>query len=169
VQEARMSETVLRIFPTDQDYVPTLEQQEKALVLLRRMVPFGMHEARAYEDLSFMDQGDYCETVLCASCSARVAVNSLTGSDVAVRWYSDLIEAIVAGAPLRTFRTTMLCCGATVPFTSLQFHLPAGFACFELSVTDPCTEDERTTLRTEQLSDLASVLGCKLTQIEAHY
>jgi hypothetical protein len=160
---------LLKIIPTDQNHVPTPEQQEKALTLLRKMVPFGMHEARVFDDLTFIDQGEYCEAVLCPSCSSRVGVDPFSGSDLAQDWYHALDEAIIAGAPVRTLKTTMPCCGASVPFTSLRFHLPAGFACFELSVTDPYTEDNRTVLGAEQLGELESVLGCKLTQIEARY
>ena len=164
-----MSETVLKIIPTDQDYVPTPEQQEKALVLLRKLVPFGMHEARVYDNLTFIDQGEYCEAILCPSCGVRVAVDPFNGSDLAQDWYHALDEAIVAGAPVRTLKTVMPCCRASVSLTSLRFVSPAGFACFELSVTDPCTEDERTVLRAEQVGELESVLGCKLMQIEARY
>jgi hypothetical protein len=33
----------------------------------------------------------------------------------------------------------------------------------------PSIEDARTIFRAEQLGELEAVLGCKLTQIEAHY
>jgi hypothetical protein len=94
-----MSETVLKIIPIDQDYVPNPAQQANALARLRELVPFGMHEARVYDDLTFIDQGEYCEAVLCPSCTGRVAVDPCSGSDLARDWYYGLIEAITAGAP----------------------------------------------------------------------
>jgi hypothetical protein len=53
-----MSETVLKIIPIDQDYVPSPAQQANALARLRELVPFGMHEARVYDDLTFIDQAN---------------------------------------------------------------------------------------------------------------
>lgn len=164
-----MSETVLKIIPIDQDYVPSPAQQANALARLRELVPFGMHEARVYDDLTFIDQGEYCEAVLCPSCAGRVAVDPCSGSDLARDWYYGLIETITAEAPARTCKTTTPCCGTSVSFTTLRFHFPAGFACFELSVTDPCTADERTDLTSQQLAELETVLGCKLMQFDARY
>ena len=61
----------------------------------------------------------------------------------------------------------MPCCGAEVPFTSLKFDLPAGFARFSLSIWNANVDDG---LLTEvQLATIEQVLGCKLAQIRVHY
>src|SRR5262245_16593083 len=127
-----------------------------------------MHQARVYDDLTFIDQGEYCEVVLCPSCGDHVAVNSLTGSDLGYRWDHDMLEDVAAGGPLRTFKTTISCCGASVPFTSLQFDMPAGFAASS-SVSPARALTTRSIFRAAQLGELEAVLGCKLTQIEAGY
>ena len=169
-----MSERVLKIIPTDQDYVPSAEQQAKAVVVLREMVPYGEFETRVYEDLEFIDQGQYCEFVVCPSCGNRVAVTPFGGTDLAQGWYRALIDAIVDRAtPVRQFQTTMPCCGASVALTSLQFDMPAGIARFELCAVDPYIESDVkggvTILSAEQLNKLEAALGCKLKQIEARY
>ena len=138
------------------------------------MVPFGEIEAKVFGDLEFIDQGQHCEAVLCSSCGNRVAVDPFSGTELAQDWYGNLVEAIAARAtPVREFKTTMPCCGASVSLTSLQFDMPAGIARFELCATDPEIETDKrggtTTLTAEQLNKLEAVLGCKLTQIEASY
>jgi len=42
-----MSETVLKIIPIDQDYVPSPAQQANALARLRELVPFAPLQAHA--------------------------------------------------------------------------------------------------------------------------
>ena len=169
-----MSESVLKIIPTDQDYVPSTEQQAHAVAVFRAMVPYGAIEAKVYDDLEFIDQGQYCEAVVCSSCSTRVAVTPFGGADLALDWYHDFVAAIVARTtPILEFETTMPCCGASVSLTSLRFDMPAGIARFELCATDPHIEGDvkggATTLSAEQLDKLEAVLGCKLKQIEARY
>src|SRR5262245_27222130 len=160
-----MSTSVLKIIPTDQDYVPSAEQQANAVAVFREMAPYGEIEARVHEDLEFIDAGEYCGYVFCPSCANRVAINPFEGTDLAQEWYYNLVEAITARTPLRQIQTTMPCCGASVALTSLQFDMPAGFARFELCATDP--DIESSTLGAEQLNKLEVALGCRLTQIEA--
>jgi hypothetical protein len=169
-----MSERVLKIIPTDREYIPNAEQQAKAVALFREMVRFGEIEARVYDDLEFIDQGDYCEAVLCSACGKRVALAPFRGTDLAQDWYRHLVESIVARTtPVLQFKTTMPCCGASVPLVSLQFDMPAGIARFELSAIDPDIETDirggTTTLSAAQLNRLEVALDCKLTQIEARY
>src|SRR5215510_14751746 len=110
-----MSTSVLKIIPTDQDYVPSAEQQANAVDVFREMAPYGEIETRVYEDLEFIDAGEYCGYVLCPSCGNRIAINPFEGTDLAQDWYSDLDQAITARTvPIRHFQTTMPCCGASV-------------------------------------------------------
>ena len=169
-----MSTRVLKIIPADQEYVPSPEQQADAVAVFREMVRYGEIEATVYEDLEFIDAGQYSEAVLCPSCGNRVAVTPFEGSDLAQDWYRNLDEAITARTtPVRQFQTTMPCCGATVSLTSLQFDMPAGIARFELCAVDPdIVADVKggvTTLSAEQLNKLETALGCQLKQIEARY
>jgi hypothetical protein len=163
-----LSETVLKIIPTDQDYVPSPETQQKAIALLREMLPDGeMHEARAYNHLCFIDQGQYCEAVLCSSCGRHLPIDPFTENDQGMLWWYGMTDVIAAGTPVSDFQTTMPCCGARVPLTSLQFHLPAGFARFELIVWNPHAKEG--VLNADQLGQLEAVFGRRLTQIQARY
>src|SRR5262245_15856949 len=163
-----MSTRVLKIIPVDQEYVPSPEQQANAVTVFREFVRYGEIEATVYEDLEFIDAGQYSEAALCPSCGNRVNVTPFGGSDLAQDWYRDLDQAITARTtPIRQFQTTMPCCGASASLTSLQFDMPAGFARFALCAIDP--DFESSTLSVEQLNKLEAALGCKLKQVEAHY
>jgi hypothetical protein len=169
-----MSTRVLKIIPADQNYLPSAEQQAKAIAVLREMVPFGEIETRVYDDLEFIDQGQYCEAVLCPACANRVNVTPFGGTELAQDWYRNLDEAITdRTTPILEFKTTMPCCGAGVALTSLQFDMPAGIARFELCAVDPDIETDVkggvTTLSAAQLNKLEAALCCKLKQIEARY
>src|SRR5262245_42311784 len=169
-----MSERVLKIIPADQHYVPSAEQQAKAVAVFREMVPFGEIETRAYDDLEFIDQGQYCEAVLCPSCGNRVIVTAFGGTELAQDWYRNLNETITdRTTPILEFKTTLPCCGASLSLTSLQFDMPAGIARFELFATDPYIESDVkggvTSLSAEPLNKLEAAMGCKLKQIEARY
>jgi hypothetical protein len=169
-----MSTRVLKIIPADQEYVPSPEQQANAVSVFREMVRYGEIEETVYQDLEFIDAGQYCEAVLCPSCGNRIAFTPFEGTDLAQDWYRDLDQAITARTtPIRQFQTTMPCCGASVLLTSLQFDMPAGIARFELCAVDPDIETDVkggvTTLSAEQLNKLEDALGCKLKQIEARY
>jgi hypothetical protein len=161
-----VSDDVLSIIPTDQNYVPSVEAQQTAVALLREMLPDGeMCKAEVYDQLHFIDQGANCEAVVCSSCGAHLGID--TESDAGVTWWYEMGDAISASEAITDLRTTMPCCGASVLFTSLQFDWPAGFAHFRLSIWNPNIEGGA--LNADKLGRLEAILGCKLTQIRAHY
>src|SRR5262249_6606346 len=121
-----MSTRVLKIIPADQEHVPSPEQQAHAVTVFRQMVRYGEIEATVYADLEFIDEGEYRGYVLSPSCGTRVIFTRFGGTDLAQDWYRSLDQATTARTtPIRQFQTTMPCCGASVPLTSLQFDMPA--------------------------------------------
>jgi hypothetical protein len=163
-----VSDDVLSLIPVDQEYVPSAEAREKAAALLQEMLPDAeMCEAKVYDELHFIDQGQNCEAVLCPSCGRRFAIDYyFTENDPGLTWWLEMSEAIPEDGSIKEVRTSMPCCGASVPFTSLEFDWPAGFAYFELSIWNPNVVDDL--LTGEQLGTLEEVLCCKLRQIRAH-
>jgi len=85
-----------------------------------------MCEAKAYDRLQFIDQGENCEAVLCPSCGKRFPIDFLTEDDPGTTWRYEVTDAISKTSPIDQLRTTMPCCGAQLPFTSLKFDWPAG-------------------------------------------
>lgn len=153
-----MSDNLLRIIPANPNYIPDADRRQRALDLLRAMLPDADRcEADVYNELTFIDQGTNCEAVICPSCSARVAADG---------WWWDLTEHLM-GRPIAEERVAMPCCGGTVPFTSVAFDWPAGFAHFELCAWNPRVDDNLLAL--EDLQTLQSVLNCELKQVRTHY
>jgi hypothetical protein len=160
--ETLMSDDLLRIIPTEQNYIPDSELQQRALGLLKTMFPAAdEYDATVYDELTFIDQGVNCEAVLCPSCGARIRTDDNGGG-----WWSDLTEEI-AHRSVADVRIAMPCCAADIPFSSLRFDWPAGFAHFELCIQNP-THDGGL-LTSEELKKLQDVLSCELMQIRAHY
>jgi hypothetical protein len=158
----KMSDDLLRIIPTDQNYIPDRKSQQGALGLLKIMLPDAdEHEATVYDELTFIDQGTNCEAVLCPSCGDRVR----TGDDDS-RWWWDFTQEICSRS-VAEVRITMPCCAADTPFPSLRFDWPAGFGYFELCIQNP--RHENGLLTSDELKKLQDVLRCELMQIRAHY
>jgi hypothetical protein len=158
-----VSVDLLRLIPTDQNYIPDSSQRRDALALLKTWCPDADEiEATVYDKLTFIDQGENCEAVLCPSCNARMRTNE------GDRWWWDLTEEIyVEKRSIAHLRVTMPCCAADIPFPSLRFDWPAGFAHFELCVQNPGLDDNL--LAPVELRKLEDVLNCKLMQIRTHY
>ena len=130
------------------------------------MLPDGeMCKAEVYDELHFIDQGNNCEAVLCPSCGRQFAIDFFTENDPGMTWWFEVTDAISNSGSIREVQTRMPCCGASVPFTSLEFDWPAGFAHFALSIWNPNVADKLLTI--EQMSKLENVLGCKLTDTSA--
>jgi hypothetical protein len=162
-----VSDDVLSIIPMDQDYIPSAGAQQIAVALLKEMLPEGeMCRAEVYEQLQFIDQGQNCESVLCPSCGKRFPIDPFIEHDPGMVWWYEVTEA-TSTRGIEQLQTTMPCCRAQVPFTSLRFDWSAGFARFRLSIWNTNAADGL--LTAEQLGRIEAVLGCKLMQIRAHY
>jgi hypothetical protein len=69
-----MSERVLRMIPTDQDYVPSAEQQAKAVALFRENGALGRNRGNGLEEMSSSTRANDCDAALCSFCGNRVAL-----------------------------------------------------------------------------------------------
>lgn len=155
-----MSSTVLKLIPADRLFQPSREASQRAVQMLRSLLPEGeMWEAEYYDSVDFIDQGENLSAIFCPKCGHSNTDES------SMEWWSKLAEnAEEAGN--WDFDVRMPCCGSEIPVTSLTFALPAGFASFELSIWNP---DLGRDLKPEELKDFEDCLGCGLKQIWAHY
>jgi hypothetical protein len=96
---------------------------------------------------------------------AAFAGRSITENDPGVTWWYGA-DDMLAKAAVADVQIKMPCCGATVPFTSLKFDWPAGFAYVGLVIWNP---DIGRKLSAEEMGRFESILGCELSQIWAHY
>jgi hypothetical protein len=159
-----MSDDVLKLIPTDPRYVPSEEAQQLAVAALEQLLPDGeMCEAETYDGITFVDQGQNISAVLCPACSKRLDFHE--GDDAVSDWWGTVTETS-DDEELSTLIVQMPCCRASVPFTSLRFDWPAGFATFELSIWNPNVPDN---LSADEVAQLEKILGCSLIQVRAHY
>jgi hypothetical protein len=168
-----VSDTYLKLIPGDSSFVPEPRRHQLAIDKLRMLAPDGEDaEARVYDRVEFIDQGEYLEAVICPLCDSRLEVDYFSEDDPIRAWWDNaMIEAdLTRGAG--TFKLNdqctleMPCCRRTAKFTYLRFDSSAGFARFELAMLNP---DIERPLPEEHMRELEAILGCKLVQVWARY
>lgn len=159
-----MSDSYLRIFPTEPAFRPSEAATLAALAILKPAVPEADGiEAESYAHPTFIDQGENLEAIICPACGGRLKL--LSASNEVRTWWHNIADSLT-GQNVAALQVTMPCCRAAVSFAALAFHWPAGVASFELSVQNPnlCGP-----IPPEIMQQLEAALGCSLRQIMAHY
>lgn len=148
-----MSDNWLQYIPTDPYFKPTAHSATVAEKLLDSFVPLAETVRSEFNNsISFYHPGGNWSGVKCPSCGAD-----------AESWFNNFIDqlfennfsSLVVKAP---------CCGATVSLNELNYLWPAGFASFAIEAMNPNVK----ALTSQQLSQLAQVLGCSLREIAVH-
>lgn len=151
-----MSDDVLRVIPRDPAFVPHDQAQQKAVELLRALLPdAGEIHVSVSDEITFFDQGSSLASVSCSHCR----------SVLEMKWFWDAM-----GAAYRTRFLNRLakppCCGREVDLNDLVYDWPAGFGRFALEARSPGIVAD---LDGELIADLEGVLGCDLRQTWARY
>lgn len=161
-----MSDDVLKIIPHDPEFVPEASTYDQAVALLGEILPDGeMCEAKAFDRLEFIDPGANLEAVVCPACGVRLELDPFTEEDPGMAWWYNMQDSM-QDSSVESVATALPCCRTVVPFKTLQFDWPAGFARFELSIWNPGIARN---LNDEELGELETIFGCKLKQVRAHY
>lgn len=161
-----MSDDYIRLIPAEPTYVPPSHLHQKALEHLERLLPKGEDfEVHTYDAVTFIDQGENLEAIVCPSCGTRMKLEHFVEDDPTRVWWDELWDRLDEH-PAESVSMVIPCCGATVKAMDLTFDWPAGFARFELSVLNPNISEN---LSAAQLAGLESILGCQLRQVWAHY
>ena len=161
-----MSDDVLKLIPADPDFVPPVAAQLAAREALEQHFPDGGEgEVQDYGHVTYIDQGENLEAVLCRACGTRLPLHGSAAAERNMDWWYASFDAI-AGEDFAGVTAAMPCCGKSVPLTSLQFDWPGGFARFELCIWNPGVAEN---LAPEEVAKFEAILGCKLLQVRAHY
>jgi hypothetical protein len=149
-----MSDTYLRIIPSDPACVPSALARERALGLLQRSVPLA-HDigSQLTDEIRFVDCGDNFEAVHCPRCGVDVS-----------EWWSLAME-MAHEQQFRDLRATTPCCGTRTSLNELVYSWPAGFARYSLEALNPGLGS----LPDRLVQRLEDVLGSTLRIIWAHY
>lgn len=149
-----MSENILRLIPTNPLYVPSSDAQNQACTMLASLLPEGEVHIIVTEEVSFIDQGSNFERVLCPDCRAMVLME----------WWSQEMDRAYGASQFQDLSIMLPCCQMPSSLNDLDYNWPAGFARFLLEARFPNDD-----LTPEQLSLFASLLGCSVRKIWAHY
>jgi hypothetical protein len=161
-----MSDDVLKLIPADPHFVPSAAAQAAAVAALEKLLPEGeMCRAKDFGHVTFIDQGENLESILCPACRTKLSLYGSPESESNCDWWHSIMDNLEEG-DFEGVSGQMPCCGRPVPVTSLQFDWPGGFARFELCIWNPGLGEN---LTPTQVAEFEAILGCKLLQVRAHY
>lgn len=151
-----MSENFLRIIPLEAGHVPPAGARDKAVALLRTLLPRAAEVRAILQDkLFFVDQGENLEEIRCPRCRATL---------VPEWWMTEMDRA--GAAKFSDLSVVLPCCGAATSLHDLEYDWPAGFARFVLQVREPALAGW---LDDAAVARLEKVLGAKIRQIRTRY
>jgi hypothetical protein len=149
-----MSDNLLRLIPTDPEYVPPLPAQGNARRALAALFPQAEQIAvRTTPTIEFVDPGGNFERICCPNCGAEL--------DVAW-WHAAMDHAYAIGFTRLIVETP--CCRWAGSLNDLTYEWPAGFARFVLEARNP-----NGTLDQDSLIRLSRIVGHDLHVIWTHY
>ena len=150
-----MSTAVLKLTPTQPDFVPAEEARQEARRFLASMLPASRAvAAKVFDSIEFVDAGENFRRVSCPNC----------GKEIDGAWWSEAMSEAHA-ARFRRLEVAVPCCGAEISLNDLNYDFPQGFARFVLQAIDPNVA----ALDSEATGMLERILGCPLRVIWAHY
>jgi hypothetical protein len=150
-----VSDSYLRVIPDDPTYVPGAASSREAERRLVDLLPEAAEVIAHYlGEVQFVDCGEGLEHIFCPSCRCDLAPGRV--------WQRLMDTAYTTG--FCHLAVVLPCCGAGTSLNRLDYQPACGFASYKLEARGPYSE-----LGREHLSELASVLGCGVRAIYAHY
>jgi hypothetical protein len=147
-----VSVNLLRLIPTDPQWEPDEDSADRALAVLRDLVPRAAAcDAERFNAVTFIDQGSNFEAVRCPHCRSTLDMD----------WFGRVMDRPTYDDLL----VVMPCCSSRTSLNELDFYWPAGFARFALTATSP----NRRRLTDEERCRVEDGLGHGIRQIWAHY
>ncbi len=148
-----MSDTFLRIIPTTPSYVPNENYQRNAVTFLTQLFPGNQIEQEISETIQFIDQGANFESVACNLCGQQLEIE---------KWQDVMDNAFQNNFDDLKFTTP--CCNQITSLNDLDYRMPAGFAKYFLSISNPQRELSR-----DEISNLKTILDTDIKIVWAHY
>lgn len=149
-----MSVNWLRVIPTVPDHVPSPQQQDAVIALLRELAPqAGEVVVVTADSVELVDAGSNFSTMRCPSCLVEIDLDWWQGE--MSRWYDAGSSNLSAVPP---------CCGRTTTLNDLLYDWPQGFARWRAEVRSPA----RGRLGEAEVQALAAALGHDIREIWTH-
>jgi hypothetical protein len=152
-----MSLFVLKLIPTNPEYVPDESARQFAEDTLKSFFPTALTIGTVVaNEVQFVWSGESFEAVYCPDCGTRLDVEG---------WWVKVVDSAYNTGRFTDLNVTLPCCNRTTSLNDLDYRGPQGFARFELSGEDVDLWD----INQHQVETLEQILGCRLRIIRAHY
>jgi hypothetical protein len=147
-----MSETFIKIIPSDPEFVPPKVFQAQALRLVMSLVGrrADLVTVTTSPEVEFVESSVDLKAAYCTGCNTQVDPG----------WWSVAVDQSYHSGHFNTLKVEMPCCGLVTTLNELRYDPPIGWAKFVLEAREP-----RRDITDEQLEILVHVLGTKLKKI----
>ena len=149
-----MSDTYLRLIPTDPKFAPTPDERTAAETILRKFVPGADVTSRISHDVEFVDAGENSETIRCPFCETELGQN----------WWASAMNAAYE-TRFTDLGVETPCCRRQTTLNDLRYEMPAGFARFVLEAANPNLSEAPAKLT----SELELLLGVNFSTVWTRY
>jgi hypothetical protein len=148
-----MSDNWLRYVPVDPQFQPSLLATKAAEALLASFLPEAEEVNSEFtESVAFIDPGANWSGVQCPCCGAD-----------AQAWWDDAMS-VTAQAGFTSLSVRASCCQGMTSLNAIHYVWPAAFGRYVIEAMNPNVKS----LSAIQLSQLATTLGCPITEVAAH-
>jgi hypothetical protein len=148
-----MSDNWLRYVPVDPQFQPSPSAAKAAEALLISFLPEAEEVNSEFtESVAFIDPGANWSGVQCPSCAAD-----------AQAWWNDAMS-VAAQADFTSLSVQAPCCAAMTSLNAMHYVWPAAFGRYVVEAMNPNVKS----LSAIQLSQLATTLGCAVTEVAVH-
>lgn len=148
-----MSDTILKLIPTNPSYLPDEFSRRIAYDLLQGLFPEATIEVFTTSEIEFVDPGENFGSVGCNLCKQPIELK---------QWQEAMDAAYATQFEELTFVTP--CCSRPTSLNDLNYSWPCGFAKFQLTARNPHVD-----LPQSVLQQLQAALATPLRIIWAHY
>jgi hypothetical protein len=123
-----MSDTILKIIPTDPEFLPEGPEFEDVPRVARQLFPQSTGiDLRFGPAIVFVDAGENWEGVACPHC----------GADLEDWWFGAMDVASNAEGFFDSLAIITPCCGHATSLNELNYGWPVGFARFHVDIVNP--------------------------------
>jgi hypothetical protein len=167
VAEGGMSDSYIRVIPTDPAWQPTADAAEAAVEYVAGLFAgpgddVETVEATFHERITLIDAGEYMEDVFCPRCETSLGLD----------WFWGVLRARTGGRMVdiptaEDLSVTVPCCGSALTLPGLRFEAPVGFARFEVCAVNGYRDTGD--LSDDELSTAGAALGHAVIQIHTRY
>ena len=151
-----MSASLITVIPTNPRWVPTEDQERRAVALVEDYLR-DHHEftVERPDGVTLYDSRENFESIHCPFCAAELDIQP---------WWTDQLDAAYdVDTGFASLDTTTPCCEKPVSLNDLTYHFPMGFASWAVSVLNtPCD------LSDGAIREIEEALGHPIRVVYAH-